>query len=264
MRSAIVMLASGLWSAMDPGCGLAVGENAARNVGDGGASEAFDSGSLPQVDCGPLGTHYFCDDFSEPVLPALFDPDSDLNAGALALDPALFLSAPQSLRASTEALTNATQTRAWLRKGFTASGRRFLLGFAEWVDPACIGANDLVQTGAIALDGRSWFLGVAHGTGNDSVLEVQLGSFTSIHAHTLPSSLPRGQWVHVVLDADLANGTMALTVDGAVLMQGEPFTTPPASPQVPAIQVGAQVDNITFHPDACTVHVDDVTFDLMP
>ena len=85
-----------------------------------------------------------------------------------------------------------------------------------------------------------------------------------VQAHVTRQPIPRGQWARLVLDVDFARGSVNLSANGALVIDREPLAYPQAAPQVPSIQVGTLTDNITFTPSACTVRVDDVTFDVQP
>jgi len=245
---------------MDPGCGAAVGANNANGPGDGGGGTDTSAG-VGAADCGKLGTHTFCEDFAG-ALPGRFDAEST-SGGALALGAGQAKDASSALDASLLHVSTSTRTFARLHKDFVIRGSHFVLAFAERVDPSCVGSADLVQTGTLSANGNRYFLAVAHGNDSDSIVETSLESGVYTQAHKLAARIPRGAWTRVVLDADLSRQTVDLSVDGAIVVQGEPLKyAPTAASQVPAIDVGVLTDNITWNPSACTVELDDVTFDV--
>ncbi len=265
MKSLLLVMATSIWAATNPnGCGAAIGADQGKVPnGQADAGPGIDGGLLPQTNCGALGYHYFCDDFSEPSLPARFD-NMNTSAGTLSLDTSQAASPPQSLLANTLHITTGTRTFAQLAKSFPVSGTRFQLAFSEYVDPTCVGPADGVQTGVIGMNSNTYWLAVDHGQNNDSVAETSISGGVYIQGHVLASPIPRSSWARVVLDADMATGTVDLTVNGTVVMENEPLRYSPGSPQTPSISVGVLTDNITFNPAACDMRIDDVTFDVQP
>ena len=266
MKLGVLVLFSSMWSALDPGCGAGLGSNVVNGAdagGGAGGEPALDAGDLPQVACGARGAHFFCDDFSG-ALPGRFDRE-DVSAGTLALDGALAVTPPQSLVASTLRIDNGTRTFARLHKDLAVQGTRFALGFAEWIDPNCVNAADLVQTGGMTFQASKYFLTVGHGPDNDSLVETSLANGVYVQSHTLRTKLPRGRWAKLVLDVDFARGTMSLVADGATVMADEPLKYLLAGGGAsPAAEIGTLTDNITFHPSACKAQFDDVVVDVQP
>lgn len=278
MKIGFLFMATAMWAAShDQGCGAGLGSDNAKGPSDtaedGGTGVdaspidssfgGVDGGALPTVDCGALGRHFFCEDFDTGALPFHFDSESVIY-GTLGVDTSLSTSASQSLLASIDHVTTAERTTAQLDKTFGVSGTRFRLAFAEWLDPACAGPFDGVQTGVIALHSSAYFLAIGHGDTSDSVIETSFLGGAFVQVHTLSSQLPRGRWTHLVLDADVSRGTMSLSVDGAMRMEDEPFRYPLTGPQETSIGVGVLTDNITFKPSACKANFDDVVFDVQP
>jgi hypothetical protein len=250
---------SGMAMAIDPGCGAGIGSNTA-NGSDGAAVDmGVDAGGLPQMNCGSLGSHYFCDTFSEATLPGVWD-DETVSAGALSLDGTRFDSPSQSLLATTTSLTTGTRTYARVEKHLTASVSHFVFGFSEWVDPSCVANGVTVQSGNLALGSNQYFLAIGHAAGGDSILETSLVGGAYLQAHDLPAPLPRGTWTRLVLDVDLVAAKMNLSVNGNIVVQGEPLKYPPGSPQIPTVAPGTLTDG-TFNEPACQMWIDDVTFD---
>ncbi len=261
MKMVIVAAISGLWTALGPsggGCGAGAGSDTASGPSSSSSTpEApIATGALPLVDCGALGMHVFCEDFSG-ALPGHFATEN-ISAGALTIDPS------HVLVATTDHVTTSTRALARLHKDISATGTRFAIGFMEWVDATCVGNADLVQTGSITMNGGKYFLTVGHGQNGDSLVETSLVGGFWVQSHVLRTPLPRGAWAHLVLDADLTNGTASLTLEGTKIMDAEPLEYAPKGAQTPAVEIGTLTDNITFNPSACKVQLDDVTFDVQP
>jgi hypothetical protein len=216
------------------------------------------------MECGPLGRHLFCDDFTSSTLPGRFET-ANTASGTLTLDPTTSASTPQSLLAKTLLGGGPSRTLARLRKTTTAKGSRFTFGFAESIDPSCVGATDLVQTGGLVF-GATYFLSVGHGPDHDSLVETSLTGGIYVQSHALRTPLPRGKWARVTLDVDFTTGTVGLGVDGVSVMAGEPLKYMPANAQqqVAALEIGTLTDNVWNKPSACTTRFDDVTFDALP
>jgi len=258
----VALLMLSLSTAMDPGCGAAVGSNTAKGPGQGGAGGGGDAGgTVGATDCGALGSHTFCEDFAS-ALPGRFDAEST-SAGTLGLGAGQTNDPSSALTASLLHVTTSTRTFARLHKDFVIRGSHFVLAFAERVDPGCVGQADLVQTGTLSANGNKYFLAVGHGSDGDSIVETSLDAGVYVQSHKVTGHIPRGAWTRVVLDADLTKRTVDLSVDGSPIVQGEPLKyAPPDASQLPSVDVGVLTDNITFNPSACTAEIDDVTFDV--
>jgi hypothetical protein len=264
MKIASILVLSSALASLDPGCGAEVGGNVAKTP-DGGtldSGSSLDAGSLATQDCGALGKHVFCDDFSSPF-PSRFETQIAAN-GSLSLDATRFVSGPTSLLATTQAVTTATRTQARVRKGFTTAGTKFALASSEWIEPSCFGGLDGVGSQVLLTNDDKYSLMVGHTANAASVVETSLADGLRVQVHDLKGPIPNGKWTRVLLEVDFAAQTMDLTVDGTKVMQGEPLVHAPTGPQIPAIAVGTMTDNISSKPSACTVHVDDVTFDFVP
>ena len=132
MKSASLVLLLGSWfAALDPnnnGCGAAAGTNegngaTAPDAGEAGA--AIDTTGVPLVDCGSLGKHAFCDDFSG-SMPGKFETQQ-VQSGVVAFENG-------ALVASTAKPPSGTRTIAWLRKPLATEGERFTLAWTETLD----------------------------------------------------------------------------------------------------------------------------------
>ena len=266
MKFAALMLASSLFSALDPnGCGGAVGSNTANGPTtssdggtDSGTDDRADSGALATQNCGPLGNHFFCDTFDTGSLPSTFDSQSTAN-GALAFDESDSKSAPRSLLSTVNAVQGTTRTYARLEKTFKPSVSRFTLAYSEYLDPSCVGPSDGVETaGAGSSD---WFIGVRHGS-PDHLVETSISGGLYIQGHNLKTGMPRGAWTRIQLDVDFVERTMDLTVDGNKIVENEPLKYAPGAARAPKIWVGVLTDNLTGKPAACRLKVDDVVFDV--
>jgi hypothetical protein len=257
----LLLLVSGMLSAADPGCGAAIGGDTA-NGGDGSPIGTVDSGSLATMDCGALGTHVFCDDFGDAALPGKWE-DETVSGGSVALDTSEYVSPPQSLLATTVALSSGTRTYARIEKHVATSGSRFQVAFSEWVDPACVGPSDTVQSLSLAFGNDGYWLAVAHSGGGDSVIESSLANGVYVQAHGFKTQLLRAAWTRISLDVDVARGMFDVSVDGATVIEHEPLKYPPGAPQLPTITVGTLTDG-AFNEAACKMHIDDVTFDMQP
>ena len=254
MNIAALLTLSGLVSALDPGCGAALGSNTA-NGPDGGAPRTEDGGGATNAtkkDCGALGSHFFCDDFGGATLPSDFDMATQ-SSGTLAITG-------DELVASTTA-ANALRTFARLEKRFDVVGNKFSLDYTQTVDPGCIGPSDGVETGVIGVHSGLHYVALRHGS-PDHILEVSLANGFYAQAHNLPKSMPRGGAVKIALSVDYATNMIALSVDGETVVANEPLKYPPPSIDQSMIAVGTLTDNGTGRPAACTVKIDDVTLDV--
>ena len=120
-----------------------------------------------------------------------------------------------------------------------------------------------VETGAIGLADNTHWIAVRYGS-TDALLEATVENGLYVQSHTLPTQMKRGQWVRVLLDVDLGRNVFGLVVDGATVVQDEPFKYPPGAPgaaQTSNIFVGTLIDNIAG-PSQCQARYDDVTFDI--
>jgi hypothetical protein len=258
---AFVLVSSGFLSTFDPGCGAGVGSNIA-NGADASSGGSADSGGLPQMTCGALGSHFFCENFDNGSLPLGFDAQVT-SAGTLAFDGKDASSTPRSLLATTSKITTSTRSVARLEKTFDVTGKRFTLSYAEWLDPACVGPYDGVETAVIGIRANNYWVSVRHGN-PDHILETSLTGGLYVQGHNLRSSMPRGKWTKVTLDVDLVRNMIGLNVDGATIVSDEPLRYAPGNGTKSMIGVGVLTDNGTFNPTPCTVRIDDVAFDLQP
>lgn len=259
MKSASLIMILGSWfAALDPnnnGCGAAAGTNEGNGASAPDAGEAsapIDGAGSALVDCGALGKHAFCDDFSG-AMPGKFETQ-DVSTGLVSFENG-------ALVASTQKPASGTRTIAYLKKPVPIDGERFSLSWVETVDDASYLGKNGTNTSGITLGDNKYYLALGHGSDGDTITETSLVSGLYIQVHRIQTAIPHGRPVKVSMDLDLDAATISVSVDGATVMDREPLTYAPKAPQRATLSAGILVDNI-LGPEPAKATIDDVTFDV--
>jgi hypothetical protein len=259
MKSASLIMILGSWfAALDPnnnGCGAAAGTNegnGATAVDAGDAASPIDTTGAALVDCGALGKHAFCEDFSG-AMPGKFETQ-DVSTGIVAFENG-------ALVASTQKPPSGTRTVAYLKKPIPIDGERFSLSWVETVDDVSYLGKNGTNTNGITLGDNAYYLALGHGSDGDTITETSLAGGLYIQVHQIQSPIPHGRPVKVALDLDLDAATISVAVDGATVMDREPLKYAPKAPQRATLSAGVLVDNL-LGPEPAKVTIDDVTLDV--
>lgn len=259
MKSASLVLMLGSWfAALDPnnsGCGAAAGTNEANGASAPDATApaaAIDTSGVDLVDCGALGKHAFCDDFSG-AMPGKF-ATQDVSTGIVAFENG-------ALFASTQKPPSGTRTFAYLKKPLAIDGARYALSWTETVDDSSYLGKNGTNTNGLTLGDNKYFITLGHGSNGDTITETSLEGGLYIQVHQVQTTIPHGRAVKIKMDLDLTNATVSLDVDGATVMDREPLKYAPKAPQRPTISAGVLVDNI-LGPEPAKATIDDVVFDV--
>jgi hypothetical protein len=259
MKSASLVLILGSWfAALDPnndGCGAAAGTNEGNGATAPDASarpSPIDTAGVALQDCGALGKHAFCDDFSG-SMPGKF-ATQEVQSGIVAFENG-------TLTASTQKPPSGTRTIAWLRKPVDVDGERFSLSWTENVDDASYLGKNGVNTSGIILGDNQFSVMLGHGSSGDTITETSLAGGLYIQVHQLQTVIPHGRPVKIAMDLDLDAATISLEVDGATVMDREPLKYAPRAPMKPTVAAGLLIDNI-LGPEPAKATIDDVTLDV--
>jgi len=259
MKSASLVLIFGSWfAALDPnnnGCGAAAGTNEGNGaIAPDPAAPAtpIDTTGVTLVECGALGKHAFCDDFSG-AMPGKFDTQ-DVSSGIVAFENG-------ALVASTQKPSSGTRTIAYLKKPVALEGERFSLSWVETVDDVSYLGKNGTNTNGLTLGDNKFYVALGHGSNGDTITETSLVSGLYIQVHQIQTPIPHGRPVKITMDVDLDAATVSLSVDGATVMDREPLKYAPKAPQKPTVSAGVLVDNL-FGPEPAKATIDDVTLDV--
>ena len=258
MKSAFALVLGSLFAALDPnnnGCGAAAGANEGNGATAPDAGEAgvpIDTAGAALVDCGALGKHAFCDDFSG-AMPGKFETQ-DVQSGIVTFENG-------ALVASTAKPASGTRTIAYLKKPVPTDGERFSLSWVETVDDISYLGKNGTNTGGLTLGDNKFYIALGHGSDNDTITETSLAGGLYIQVHKLQTPIPHGRPVKITMDVDLDGATVSLSVDGSTVMDREPLKYAPKAPQKATVSAGILVDNI-LGPEPAKATIDDVVFDV--
>lgn len=259
MKSASIILMLGSWfAALDPnnnGCGAAAGANQANGAEApeaGAPATPIDTSGTANVDCGALGKHAFCDDFSG-SMPGRFETQ-EVQTGLVALENG-------ALVASVQKPASGTRTIAQLKKPVDIEGERFRLSFTENIQADCFVGKNTVQSNAILVNGGKYAIAILHGENGDSVLEGNFDNGIYLQAHQLRTPIPHDRTTKITFDLDLDAKTISLEVDGSVVMDREPLKYSVPAPQKATVVAGILIDNL-LGPTPCKTTIDDVALDV--
>jgi hypothetical protein len=240
-----------------------------------GADDAGPSTDAPVV-TGPkqsfceieAGTHTFCDDFDDEydgsTLTSLW-PDYDRTTGGTAQDdPTIFVSPPSSFEAACEGSVG-TIVRGRVGKTF-APASRVVIAFDLHLD--AVGAKPNVAGGTtfvLLTLGPNYSLGLtANSTAVNGYEDITAadGGVTDNDEMVTATPAILGSWVHVSVDANLAERQLSANVNGTAF--GPIALTPPtqtASTTAPAVFIGLSSREVVAPVEA---HYDNVTIDVTP
>lgn len=236
-------------------------------VGDSGAP--MDAG---KPWCASQGSsHTLCEDFTAGV-PDMISTEVITGGGSLSADTTDFTSAPQSLLATTPALTSAGATASAIAyKAFTSAiGSHFSLSLDLKVDASCVAKSAKNGVSVLALDFADTNYNLVVQVLPGEIDAVELSGQTITQTHQFQTIVPNG-WQRWTLDVDgtamlgstAAPKTFNLVVGSTTIFKESLQKAPPLVALAhPQLVIGAIVKNATSETPACKVHVDDILFDV--
>jgi hypothetical protein len=213
--------------------------------------------------CTSQGTsHLLCEDFDHGVPGGL--TSKTYGGGIVAADVSDYVSAPESMWASTPALAGPHATAGALATASFATLAQHLQLQADFqIAPDCIGNGDGVTVAVLTLGTYSITLRATPRASD--LVELSYGAdggLAGSASHPLTSPIANNAWSTVVLDLDLPAQEAEVTVDGQATLTREALTLEPsAAPASAILGLGAEVTNQLGQSLGCRVRVDNVLFD---
>lgn len=210
------------------------------------------------------GMHMFCDDFDSLPLVPTWNIDQ-AGGGVAATDSMQSYSPPNSLMSTAPASLGITRGR--VSKTF-GSGSKVVVAFELWVDaapPKLVGSQvGVAGDSLVGIDvGPSYSIGLsAHDvvgyfentTGDSGVTVVRSPMNLALQTAALEET-----WTEVVIEVDLANAALSITIGGVEELVGAPITPPTAGTQPITVDSGCYAHNETAE---LATHFDNVTIDI--
>ncbi len=248
---------------------LACGDTFTTGSADGGAGGGGNDGGSWCASQDP--THTFCEDFSSGV-PDQVSTELIMGGASIEADTTDFTSAPQSLVATTPALTSvgATATAIASRAFSTDPGTHFVLSLDLKVDGGCLPKNDKNGVLVLALEFTEANYEIAIQVLPTEVDVVELSGQTPTALHQFQMTLASG-WQRWTLDVNgissIGSSSAMKTVDLAIgstsaFKKESLQKAPPLPLQHPTLVVGAIVKDASDQAPACKVWDDDILFDV--
>ncbi|HXX68010.1 MAG TPA: hypothetical protein VEK07_12540 [Polyangiaceae bacterium] len=234
---------------------------------DGGADAPSDGAAASF--CSAYTLYTLCESFDVDGAPGQLTPvtGGTAAAGTIATDSTTFFSAPNSMEATTPAVTTlGASARALAGKTFASPGTQLYLQAEFQVIKSCLttdGVTIELVTMSLAA-GAEYSVALTLASTGSYVTEILTaadgGVSTDVHDDT--SVLTAGDWSNVKLTIHLDKKTFDLMF-GATGVSAVPLTEEPvtaAAATAAAFAVGASVTYTTVQSTGCTVYVDNVVF----
>jgi hypothetical protein len=269
-------VAAGLAAMANQACGGAeftVGPADASPPGADGQPAVDSAQDAPDAHvtfCQTQTSHQFCDDFdTAQAPPSNFAASSTTYGGMLSFDTATYRSAPNSLFATLSSPPPlGTSASAFVSKPFlTRPGSHFVLSVDLRIRGDCVvGTSTVAPVGlffegyALALFAGSMSTQLPTGAEIVELAVAPDGGTTGLPApHPLKAPLPYDSWFTLTINAQLGISRVIDVYAGAseVLTNEKLVLEPAVPPQHPTLLVGASLNSTS-----CTVHVDNVVFDI--
>jgi hypothetical protein len=210
------------------------------------------------------GMHMFCDDFDSLPLVPTWNIDQ-AGGGVVAIDSTRSYSPPNSLMSTAPASNGFTRGRVLKTFG---SGSNVVVALELWVDAAPpklvasevgVAGDSLVGIGV----GPSYSIGLsAHdvvGYFEDNTGDAGVTVVRSSKDFTLQTAALEEKWTEVVIEVDLANAALSITIGGVEELVGAPITPPTAGTEPITVDLGCYAHNETAE---LAAHFDNVTIDI--
>jgi hypothetical protein len=207
----------------------------AREVGDAGREAEAGRATWCDVQNPPPA---FCDDFDRGAPGAMWDAVVQTTGASLTLDPASYVSPPQSLAMRSKGVSAAEFGSVLLRKTVARTGTRYKLSFDFMADPVPTSGGPV---GIATLDADTFHLftlylrdeGVDGGLPQPALVEQIPGGGSS---RTTFSAPPLGAFARVELEIDLALQRATLRIGTVAVVNQAPIAAGAASQ--PTVRVG--------------------------
>jgi hypothetical protein len=218
--------------------------------------------------CSMQGVHLLCEDFDTGPFPGL-SREVLAGGGMVSQDGADFRSAPYSFLATTPASSGvASSPIAFLSRTFVREGQHLHLEEELETGVECVAGTDRVAPLSFSFPNYELiFYADASGA---NLLELGIGpdgGTTATKLHPLKAAVLVGRWVALTFEARLGQAPpiVNMTVDGAPVLSNEVLTLVPSPPPShPTMNIGAatMASAPALALRSCSVHVDNVLFDL--
>jgi hypothetical protein len=223
----------------------------------------------PVTWCSTQAPAALCDDFDSLPLPSAFAKEEVTVNSLLTYDTSDVRSSPNALLARTaETPASTSNETALLMRSFPLrAGTHFELQLELEITASCLTGTDTVAP--LALSFANYGLALVAGATSAELVELPPGQDagpTPRAVHLLKAAVFPGRWFTLAMSARLGvENKVDMTIDGTPVLTGETMNAlPPTPPQHPTLAIGASTTATAAAGTACTVHVDNVLFDILP
>jgi hypothetical protein len=212
--------------------------------------------------CQTQPDHQFCDDFDTVMAPpSNFASVSATNGGMVSYDTAVYRSPPNSLLSTltTPLPPGAPSASAFVSRLFVRAGTHLVFQADLKIRGTCVVGTSTIAPLGFYFEGYA--LALSAGPTGAQIIEIAVGpdgGATGLMIHPLKNPLPLDSWFTIIVDVQLVNRAVNVTVGNVASLSGEKLTLEPSvPPQHPTLLVGASLNSL-----GCAVHVDNVLFDI--